>query len=850
VKIRFFIISMFLFGSFILASAQTYSVVGQISSSNFNTYVRGISGDGRLVVLESNGNIATENPDNADFNTEIFLYDYAQRRIFQITHTKSLLTDTAISPIFSNIKIEIENIRPSISNDGRWIAFSSNANGSVCTPPFGGTTITCTASTANPGNFDANSFTPVLPATGTNPLLNDANTEIYLYSVPAITAANLSSGAELPLTNLAGGAFTRVTNTPASRLPVAGSTTALAIVAEDNGDVIVDDNGETIAFTSTRDIVTGGNTYPTSDNSEVFVYKRLLSSFGQVTTTPRGTVLSPTWSGNPSISGNGSRIAFIGTGNNPVSGMTSGNNTGTAKNEEIFYVDLSPTGSPDPLTAKQITVTTPTTTGDVTNIFLSGKRMSRDGRYIAFDSVAELSTVATTANNTAIAVFVYDINAVETATNNKYRQVGPRGNADSAATQGDVLHFPTFSNYNGAGVPQTLVMSTRLNIKPDGTIPTTASDGLNPSASRPTQAYLYPLNSTPATGTFTRVTEIPARALISVETFPANNPNRMTFSIRDTELGTGNPDFNSEGYYLFSPTISRRPSIARFNFATGASNRTIVKETVVDPTPTPTPTPSPTVTPTPTPTPTVSPTPTPTPTPITPPAVQGAAPGMLVSFDPSLALPLNITPGFNIGSNSRSMPLPIELNGVSMTVAGAACGIRSVSNSRIYFVVPLGLPGGFLYPIKINLNGTLIAGTLAVAPAQPDIFTRDLPFPAPFGRANAENATNRVRTIEPFSVRTLKYRGGLLVPTVLRVYLTGVEGVQSGQAAIRVGSETVSGSNSGAVRTDIPGRYYLDFPLPRTARGIGDVPIVIFINIGGVIYKSRLDDTSAKVRIL
>jgi len=47
-----------------------------------------ISANGRFVVFESNGNLATQNPSNADGNREIFLADYAQRRIFQLTNTK------------------------------------------------------------------------------------------------------------------------------------------------------------------------------------------------------------------------------------------------------------------------------------------------------------------------------------------------------------------------------------------------------------------------------------------------------------------------------------------------------------------------------------------------------------------------------------------------------------------------------------------------------------------------------------------------------------------------------------------------------------------------------------------
>ena len=59
-------------------------------SAAFNTTMGDISANGRFVVFVSNGDVATEKTptrNNADGNREIFLLDYAQRRIFQITLT-------------------------------------------------------------------------------------------------------------------------------------------------------------------------------------------------------------------------------------------------------------------------------------------------------------------------------------------------------------------------------------------------------------------------------------------------------------------------------------------------------------------------------------------------------------------------------------------------------------------------------------------------------------------------------------------------------------------------------------------------------------------------------------------
>jgi len=80
-------------GSLASVSAQTSSPTPdpftvQLTSTPtalFNSIASDISANGRFVVFTSNGDVATEKSatrNNADGNREIFLADYAQRRIF------------------------------------------------------------------------------------------------------------------------------------------------------------------------------------------------------------------------------------------------------------------------------------------------------------------------------------------------------------------------------------------------------------------------------------------------------------------------------------------------------------------------------------------------------------------------------------------------------------------------------------------------------------------------------------------------------------------------------------------------------------------------------------------------
>ncbi len=809
-----------LFGGLTTASAQVDSAIGQITNATVESFAGAISGDGRLVVFESTGNLATENPRNADGNREIFLFDYAQRRIFQITDTTSLRATPTNPFTQANILVSIVNVRPTISNDGRWIAFGSNATVAF---PGNGTTLPPIVSTSNPGSFNADSFTTGTPPT--NSLTNDGNTEMWLYEVPAIAPADLSAGSEIAATNLSGGAFTRVTNTLPSRLPSPGTATNPPVIGDDNRDASITDDGNVIAFVSNRDLTPPGNASPNA-NDEIFTYVRNPARTNQITSTTRGTIVAPIYNQNPTISGNGTRVAFLSNANNPIRLMTGGSNADG--NVEIYYADLL--GGTGDVTAtsvkRQVTVTTRNNPGDLVNILDLGRRMSRDGRYIAFDSYADLAGEHGGANQPGYALFVFDAQA------NAFRRVGPRSDADAAASGGDVPRYPGFTDTDANGTPATLVFETRQNILPNGTVAPNNESGLNPNAARPAQIYAYPLNDSPASATFTRLTQFPTpnTFIAATQPIPSNSRRRMTFNLALTEVGTGNGDLQSEAFYYLLP-VAASQSTANLSFATGASRIPVS----ASPVPTPTATPSP--------------------TPVTPPALQGVSPGMLAilvtPFDPGNPP----VPRTAVGSLQRRFTLPVELSGVTVTIGGAAAGLRSVSQQEVFFVVPPGLAAvnnsPTVYPVVVNNNGTILRGSITVVPARPDIFTFAPASPTLTNRALIFNVINTVPRTEPFNVTTLRLRGGRRVPTVLRLLLTGVNNLPASSLTVRIGSTTLTGAQllTGAV-LDQPGVYSIDFTLPATLVGAGDVPIIVSATINGVTYSSRLDDTAPRFRIL
>ncbi|HEX8137142.1 MAG TPA: hypothetical protein VF544_06090 [Pyrinomonadaceae bacterium] len=751
-------------GAGLAAQAQTDPFVTQISSSARESFAGGMSGNGRFVVIESNGDIATEKTDarnNADGNREIFLFDYAQRRIFQITNTKSALRDVAQpATTQSNVAIEVSNNRPILSNNARWIVFSSNAS--------------------TPANFDGND------ATNRAALAADGNQELFLYFVPAPPAATLSSGADQPFTELAGGELTRLTDTPASRLPTGGTTTLAPFVADDNRDATTNDNASVIAFVSTRNL-TGTNA---DGNAEIFIFRRIgvspaTGNLVQVTNTTGSTVFnaSPNISG---IAGGTSTIAFMSNAN-IAAGGASNNSDGNA---EVYLATFDGTTA---TVTRQVTRTAVSATnGQVgVNIMTLGQHLSRDGNLLAFESYAALS--GDSAVQTTTTVFIYNVAA------NSFTQVGPRANNTSAP------RFPTFTDYDAAGTPTTIIFSSFLNFTASGAAPTTATDGLNPNG-RP-QIFSAPVA---APTTFTRLTNTPAFTAPTdvppaLQAFASNSRQRLSFSLQRTELGGGNSDGSTEAYYLLTQTTTE--SGGTLSFFTGASNRPVTG-----------PSPAPTA-----------------------PAVAGLAPGMLGIVRSATALApsfVEACAGLACASETKRVPaLPTELNGVSLSINGGAAGLYSVAAGQINFVVPVGLvaqTGTNTYPVVINNNGVVTRGTLQILGAQPDIFTTTMDAG---GRA-AVTTTDGLA--EPFTA-----------PVVLRIMLTGVRGLTKAQLTVRIGSTDLTGA---AIITDAvpvanatPGFYQVDVQVPASLAGAGDVPVIVTATTNSTT--SRPADTAPRIRI-
>ena len=157
--------------------------------------------------------------------------------------------------------------------------------------------------------------------------------------------------------------------------------------------------------------------------------------------------------------------------------------------------------------------------------------------------------------------------------------------------------------------------------------------------------------------------------------------------------------------------------------------------------------------------------------------------------------------------------------------------------------------------VAVNINDTgantdtALRGFVQIVAGQPDIFTTTNDAG---GRAIVFNVTNpNARTAEPFSV-TSTDAGGNTVPTVLELNLTGVRLATKAEISVTVGTTVISGDSITLVKSnpEMPGFDIINFTLPASLAGAGDVPILVtFTRTGQTATTSRSTATAAHITI-
>src|SRR5205085_3259011 len=257
-----------------------------------------------------------------------------------------------------------------------------------------------------------------------------------IYRIPDVPAADLTSGTDPGYFELSAGTFTRITSTAASALPRAGSANAGPFVADDNRYATINDTGSRIAFVSTRDLTpcNSTNTRCNADgNPEIFVWNRVTNAFFQITITTGDFIFSdtPSISGGTSDSMSGestdSLIAFYSNAKTlPDIAGTNAAADNADGNGEVF---LATYNGATLTNLREVTRTKTANVSTVVNALNFGRRISRNGNLIAFESISQDPSANSSTNNNTPAVYVYNVTA------NTFIAVVPRA-SDAELTAG------------------------------------------------------------------------------------------------------------------------------------------------------------------------------------------------------------------------------------------------------------------------------------------------------------------------------------------------------------------------------------------------------------------------------
>ncbi|MCJ2033265.1 Hint domain-containing protein [Methylobacterium sp. J-068] len=382
---------------------------GTEGNANSSTAASGsqISANGRYVVFASSATNLVGG--DANGRTDIFVKDLFTGTV------------TLVSVASDGTQASANSSAPSISADGTRVSFTSSATNLVADDTNNAsdvfvrdlttntTTRVSVASDGSQGTASSNSAS--ISADGT-------------HVVFASNAANLVAGDTNGTTDV----FVRdLTNSTTTRVNVASDGSQATGGASANSSISAD--GTRVAFASNaNNLVTGD----TNNATDVFVRDLTAGTTTRVSVSTGGAQSTGGSSSAPSISADGTRVAFASTATNLVGGDTN-------SASDIFVRDLTAN------TTTRVSVATdgtPTTSGDSSNASISA-----DGTRVAFQSTA--TNLVSRDTNGSSDIFVRNLTSNTTtrvSIANDGSQATSSSTAPSISGNGARVAFTSFAN--------------------------------------------------------------------------------------------------------------------------------------------------------------------------------------------------------------------------------------------------------------------------------------------------------------------------------------------------------------------------------------------------------------------
>ena len=369
------------------------------NQGNLVSFAPSISANGRFVVFESSASNLV--PGDSNNNEDIFVRD-----LFTNTTTR-VSVDSAGNQAIGNFFLPLSSLLPSISADGRFVAFSSEATNLVPGDTNSRSDIfvrdlltntTTRVSVDSAGNQGTNeSYTPSISA--------DGRFVTFSSDASNLVPGDSNNNEDIFVRDLFTNTTTRVSVDSAGNQAIGSS-----------GRPSISADGKFVTFSSRATNLVPGDS---NNNEDIFV-RNLLTN-----TTTRISVDSSSnqalgFSGGSSISGDGRFVTFRSDAGNLVPGDT--NNS-----PDIFVRDLSTN------TTTRVSVDS---AGNQGNRLSNSSFISADGRFVAFSSTA--SNLVPRDTNNSQDIFVVDLTNTPSSINTSSNNInGTNGNDNLTGTPGN-----------------------------------------------------------------------------------------------------------------------------------------------------------------------------------------------------------------------------------------------------------------------------------------------------------------------------------------------------------------------------------------------------------------------------
>ncbi len=290
-------------GAFTIASAAADGTRGNQDTSDVS-----LSGDGRTVAFATRSTNLAVNDTNA--SSDVFVRDLTTGTL------------TRASTAADGTQADAGSVLASMSVDGRHVAFQSDATNLVAGDTNGVSDVyvknlTTGAITRASTSADGSQGNGV--STGAS-LSRDGNLVAFVSRADNLVAGDTNLGADVFVKNLTTGAITRVSNA-ADGAQSSGDAVGIARISAD---------GTKVAFTSLADNLVPGDTNLSAD---VFVKDLTTGTLTRVSTAADGTQSNFVSFNSPTLSSDGSRVAFDSRASNLVP-----NDTNSV--DDVFVADV------------------------------------------------------------------------------------------------------------------------------------------------------------------------------------------------------------------------------------------------------------------------------------------------------------------------------------------------------------------------------------------------------------------------------------------------------------------------------------------------------------------------------